>query len=519
MLLSTFLYLTSEVRACKLIDRTALVLPLLHKGSHMTKECFIGIDLGSSSTKALVIGAEGQELLSTRRDLAPPLRKNDRVEQDAAELAQSVQAALEESAHFAASTGHTVLGVGLSCQRSSCLIWNESTGAPLSPVLSWRDTRGAEFINRIAEQGPRIFEATGLPLTPYYSASKFRWLKENIRAAEEKTTVFGTLSSFLTQRLTGSPHAVIDHANAARTQLMNARSLAWDQDLIALFELSGIRLPELTPTCSRFGTIHTRSGAFPLLACIGDQQAALLGLGVVRKNDGGINYGTGGFLLVNTGAELVPVKGLMASLHYSSDHERSYLLEGSVNAAGDALEWLRARLGLFEEYAEVDDLCWRAVGEAVVFIGLNGTGSPHWETGISSALHGLTADSCVADVVRGTIEGIAFFMKDIAEAMRSSGVEPASYVVSGGLSQLSYLVQFQADLLGKDLIVSAGQEVSALGAALLAGLEHGSWTPERIRALARGGEPVAGERNPGGEKRYRRWKELHRITRELDRMP
>jgi len=484
----------------------------------MAKECFIGIDQGSSSTKALVLSAEGQELFRTRRELAPPRRENERVEHDPLEMLTSVQEVLNEAAHNAKSAGHAVLGIGLSCQRSSCLIWNTSTGEPLSPVISWRDTRGRDFIGQIEKENPRIFEATGLPLTPYYSASKFRWLKENIPAAQENTTVFGTLSSFLAQRLTGADRAEIDHTNAARTQLMNIRSLAWDEELIRLFGLSGIRLPDIVPTCRAFGLVETDAGEFPLLACIGDQQAAMVGLGVLEKDDGGINYGTGGFLFVNTGAELISAKGLMASILYSSDHDRSYLLEGSVNAVGDALEWLRTRIGLFKEYTDVDDLCWKAATDVVVFTGLNGTGAPHWEASLSGAMQGLSADSSGADIVRGAIEGIAFFMTDIIEAMRSAGVDPRSFVVSGGLSQLSYLTQFQADMLGKDLFVSAEQEASALGDALLAGLGLGTWTIAGICGMVRRGEEVTGEKNPGAEKRYRRWKELHRMTRELDRM-
>jgi glycerol kinase len=207
----------------------------------------------------------------------------------------------------------------------------------------------------------------------------------------------------------------------------------------------------------------------------------------------------------------------MASIQYSTEQARHYMLEGSVNAVGEALEWLRARLGLFKEYTEVDDLCWKASTDVVVFIGLNGTGAPHWETGISSSIHGLTIESAAADIVRGTVEGIAFFMKDIAEIIRSAGIEPSSFALSGGLASISYLAQVQCDLLRKNAVMSSEQEVSALGAALLAGLQHGTWTSADIKKLTSQGETVNGEANPGAERRYRRWKELHRMKKELDR--
>lgn len=484
----------------------------------MSQGCFIGIDQGSSSTKALVVGTGGQVVFNTRKNLPPPVREGMRIEHDPLEILKSVEEVLHETVLSLSASGWKILGIGLACQRSSCLLWNVSTGEPLSPVISWRDTRGIDLVNSLSENAPLIFETTGLPFTPYYSASKFRWLKDNAPAAGQDGTVFGTLSSFLVQRLTGSPHAVIDHTHAARTQLMNIRTLQWDKDLMQLFGLPGIRLPEITPTAHAFGAVRLSGGAAPLLACVGDQQAAMIGLGVMERGDGGINYGTGGFLLVNTGADLKPARGLMASIQYSTDAKRFYVLEGSVNAVGDALEWLRTRLGLFREYTEVDDLCWKASTDVIAFIGLNGTGAPHWEMDISSSVHGLTMESTSADLVRATIEGVAFFIRDIAGRITDAGAELSSLALSGKLAELSYLVQVQCDLLMKDAVIPKTQEASAFGAALLAGMQHGSWTPEDIKRLTLDGETVNGEQNPGAQRRYKRWKELHRLTKELDRM-
>ena len=482
----------------------------------MADGCFIGIDQGSSATKAVVVDRAGQMIFQVRKDLSPPFREGPRIEQDPREVLDSVRNALNEAALAVGPSGIPILGIGLSCQRSSCLVWNETTGQPLSPVISWRDTRGLDLVDWLAGQAAMIFKTSGLPLTPYYSASKLRWLRDNVTESRQADALFGTLSSFLAQGLTGNSEAGIDHTNAARTQLMNVGTLAWDEELLKAFGLSGIRLPEIRPTAHAFGTVQTAAGPVPLLACIGDQQAALLGLGVLEKGDGGINYGTGGFLMVNTGTELVPAQGLMASVHYSTEREMHYLLEGSVNAVGEALEWLRVRLGLFKEYSEVDDLCWKAATDAIAFVGINGTGAPHWERNLSSAFHGLTAESASADIVRAVVEGLAFFMRDIAEEIRKTGIAPAHFVLAGGLSSLSYLSQIQADILGKDVVVGATQEASALGAAFLAGMEQGAWTPADIKRMTGRGEVVPGEANPGLARRYRRWKELHRLTRELD---
>ena len=484
----------------------------------MPQHCFIGIDQGSSSTKALAVSKEGQVLFQTRRALPLPFRVGDRVEYDPSGIEQSVHDALNEVVQTVRASGFTPEAIGLSCQRSSCLAWNEGTGEALSPVISWRDMRGSAFVQQVSKDRDRIFEVTGLPVTPYYSASKFRWLRENMPALVKDTTVFGTLSSFLAQRLVNKERAVIDHTHAARTQLMNIRKLDWDPDLLAEFGLTGIRLPDIVPVVHDFGEVILPAGAVPLRASLGDQQAAMVGLGVLEQCDGGINYGTGGFLMVNTGTTLVTAKGLMASVHYSTEEEKYYLLEGSVNAAGEALEWVRSNLHLFNDYAEVDDLCWQAASDVVAFIGLNGTGAPHWENRISSSIHGMTPASTSADIVRATVEGIAFFLKEIAEEIAAAGLKARDISVSGGLAPLTYLVQVQSDILQKDLRVSAQQEVSALGAALLAGLAQGVWSPADIKNMVSSGEVVNPRPNPGASRRYRRWKELHRLTGILDRV-
>lgn len=484
----------------------------------MSQRCFIGLDQGSSASKAVVLSTEGQLLFRTRKDLPPPLREGLRIEQDPKEILISVREVLDECLRAVKSKDISVLGVGLSCQRSSCLVWNGSTGEPLSPVLSWRDTRGNDLVRQLTDRGPFIFKTSGLPLTPYYSASKIRWMHDNLAAGKQTDTVHGTLSSFLIQQLTGNNQYLIDHTNAARTQLMNIHTLSWDRDLLETFGLAGIRLPDIRPTAHVYGNISTKAGTVPLRASLGDQQSAMLGLGVLAKDDGGINYGTGGFLMMNTGTDLVTADGLMASVYYSSDREQYYLLEGSVNAVGDALEWARKGLGLFVDYGQLDDLCWKATTDVVAFVGLNGTGAPHWETEMSSSMHGLKPESTHADMVRAVVEGIAFFMKDIAESMKAAGVEPASLTLSGGLSSITYLAQIQADILGKDIRISSVQDASAVGAALLAGMQYGAWSSDDVRIMAAHSEIIHGEANSGLERRYRRWKDLHRMTKELDRI-
>jgi glycerol kinase len=484
----------------------------------MERECFIGIDQGSSSTKVVVVARDGSALFSAKHDLPPPFREGQRVEQDPEAVLGSVRDALYEAVRWARDNIFTVQAAGLSCQRSSCLVWDEASGEPLSPVLSWRDTRASSLVESLAPQRENIFTITGLPLTPYYSASKVNWLFENVSLQRAQSPVFGTLSSYLCRRLTGTPGSSIDHSNAARTQLMDIRTLSWDHGMLALFGIEKITLPRIVPTATDYGVIDLPDGRIPLLASIGDQQAALLGLGIKSTGEMAINYGTGGFLMMSTGSDLRSVPGLLSSIHYSTAQERHYLLEGTVNAAGDALEWLRTRFGIFESYDEVDDLCWQASTDVIAFLGLNGTGSPHWERHISSAFHGLTAGSERADLVRAVVEGIVFFLQDIVDIAATAGVRPSVAIASGGLSSLSYLVQAQADLLGENIVVSPSPEASARGAAFLAGIQRGTWNVQDIDRMGRSGETVSPRSNPGLERRRLRWMELHRAVRLIDSM-
>ena len=203
----------------------------------MLTGCFIGIDQGSSATKAVAISTDGQVLFQVRKILPPPFRGGNRIEHDAEEILRSISDALNESIQTVQGSGVRVLGIGLSCQRSSCLAWNGSTGAPLTPVISWRDARGSDLIENLRDQGPDILQRSGLPLTPYYSASKLRWIRDTMAEARQPEAVYGTLSSLLVRHLTGNNTDVIDHTHAARTQLMNIGTLAWDEELIRTLRL------------------------------------------------------------------------------------------------------------------------------------------------------------------------------------------------------------------------------------------------------------------------------------------
>jgi glycerol kinase len=480
------------------------------------RRCFIGIDQGSSATKVVAVSEAGRLVYETRCELSLPKQDGMRVEQDPEEIFAGVREALDETVRALCGFGMSILGIGLSCQRSSCLVWKEGSGEPLSPVISWRDTRGMDYLLRLDTRREIISNATGLPVTPHYSASKLRWLSDHIVGGKQPDVFYGPLASFLVQRLTNRRDALVDHTNAARTQLMNIHTLDWDPELLDLFGLGEIRLPAIRPTAFEYGMVQTPAGELPLLAVVGDQQAAMIGLGILHKQDGAINYGTGGFFMVNTGTRLVPVQKLMASVLYSSERETNYLVEGSVNAVGDALAWARNQLALFKDYGDVDALCRKAGTDVVAFIALNGVGAPHWEAGVASAFHGFVQESTTADMVRAVVEGIAFFVKDITRAMAASGITPGPILLSGGLSSLAYLTQIQADILDEKIQVSPAKEASALGAAYLAGMYHGTWETNSVKGFISQGTVVIPKTNRELLRRYALWKRLHQMVRELD---
>jgi glycerol kinase len=391
--------------------------------------------------------------------------------------------------------GADVAAIGITNQRETTGLWDRRSGRPLHHAIVWQDRRTTDECARLKAAGhePRIREKTGLVLDPYFSATKIRWLLDNVKGAREKAdqgqVAFGTIDSFLVWRLTGGEVHVTDVSNASRTLLMDLRTRQWERELLDLFGVPRSVLPEIRPSSAVYGTtrgVKVLPDGIPVAGIAGDQQAALFGQACFSPGEAKCTYGTGAFLLQNTGPEPVfSSRGLLTTVAWSVGGEVSYALEGSSFIAGAAVQWLRDGLGIIKKAADVEALAKQVKDSGgVVFVpALAGLGAPHWRPEARGLVRGIDRGTTAAHLARATLEGIAFLIHDLAEAMRAEAHRPIPvFKVDGGASQNDLLMQTQADLLGVPVERPRLIETTAFGAAFLAGLAAGVWKDrEEIR--------------------------------------
>jgi len=438
----------------------------------------LGLDQGSTNSKAVLVDRKGRIVRLASAPLKSIRPRPGWVEHDPKAILNSQ---LQAAKQLLRSIGgkNSITALGIANQRSTIILWDKKTGRPLTPAISWQDLRAAEKTQQWSDHRELIRSKTGLMLTPYYAAPKLRWLldrSKGLRAKAEKGSVLcGTVNTFLIWHLTkGEVHAT-DHTNAARMLLMNLHSLSWDDELLSLFGIPPAILPRILPTSADYGTARLGGAEIPIRASIGDQQAGLLGLGAVHAGEAVVNYGTGGFLLVNTGSQAVPLPGLLTSLAWTTPGETAYVSEGTVNAVGTAFDWLQ-RMGWLKSPDEIDRVIKSSNERVYLVPALAGLGAPHWLSLARTALLGLGPTTTKADLVRAAVEGVALLVKDIAEEFRKCrSIRIKAVTASGGGSRITALVQTQSDLLGIPIRRSETTEATALGAAHLAGVAAGWW--------------------------------------------
>lgn len=475
---------------------------------------WVGIDQGSTATKACLLDARGRVRRLVSRRVPTRMPAPGWVEHDPEELLRSVHWALSGVLRDVPSSA--VGGVGLTCQRSTCLFWDAETGKPLTPALSWQDRRGEGICKALSRQSLFIIRKTGLRLSPHYAASKIRWLLDGTpglrRLAESGRARFGTLDSFLLFRLTGGASWSTDPTHAARTLLMDLKRLDWDPDLLDLFGIAYRCLPPIRPSVFPAGEIRLRGARIRITATVGDQQAALLGLGCSRRGDLAINYGTGAFAALNIGRRPVRVPGLLTSVAWSSEKAVRFLLEGPVNAAGSAVEWMEGLVGPAgrkeESLNELDAL-------PIVIPALAGIGAPHWRGDVNTAILDLRRDTKPAQLRAATMAGIACRIREIVERMGRYRRRADPIVVAGGLLQRPELVRFQASLIPGVLLQAQHPDATVRGAALLAGQAPGAWDLDGRNFPASPSRRVSpGKRSRAAEAYYRRF--VSHLRRLLD---
>lgn len=454
-------------------------------------EVIIALDQGSGSSRALAFDSAGRVAARAQFPVRSFRPRSDWVEHDPEEMVRTQELALDAVlSRLPASCG--VLGLGLSCQRSTIVLWDARDGKALCPALSWQDGRAADVLPPLLEHRKDIHRRTGLYLTPYYSAPKIRWLLEHDskvrKAARSGGLRVGPVATYLLWRWTRGAVFAADPTLAQRMLLLDIDAVRWDPLLLEWFLIPREALPALRASTGDWGRVRRGGRDLPVLSVLGDQQAAALGLGCDRDGSAVLNYGTGAFFLLNTGTERNRVKGLLTSVAWQpAGRSCRYFQEGTVHAAGSSLHWLRDNLEVLRDLGKVDALCRRSGQRLLALPAIGGLGAPRWDYDTSAAFAGLNSQTRSEDLVRAVVEAIAYLLADIVSAVREAGVSMKVPVrVSGGLSRIDHLLQFQADLLQLPLVRTAEQEATAAGAAFLAAQGAGlAWS--RASGSARSG--------------------------------
>ncbi len=442
-------------------------------------ELILAIDQGTTGTTCLVFDGEGRIAGRAYSEFEQHFPRPGWVEHDASEIWEVTRRVATAAIADAGIEGGELDGIGIANQRETVVAWDPATGEPIHRALVWQDRRTAERCEELRAAGREalVRERTGLTIDPYFSATKIEWLLRNAEGAER--AVFGTIDSWLLFKLTGR-HAT-DYSNASRTMLFDIRRLAWDPELCELLGVDPARLPEPLPSSHVYGTTSEFGGEVPVAGIAGDQQAALFGQACHRPGMAKNTYGTGSFVLLNTGPEAPrPPKGLLATVAWGLEEEVAYALEASIFVTGAAVQWLRDGLGIVEEAGETEALAASLdSNDGVYFVpALTGLGSPHWDPYARGTIVGLTRGSGRAHLARAALEAIAYETVDAVRAQEAAAGERLQVLkADGGAVANSWLMQFQADVLGAPVVVPEIAETTALGAAYLAGIASGSLDP------------------------------------------
>ena len=448
-------------------------------------ELILAIDQGTTGTTVAVFDRSCNMLAKVNTEFRQIFPRPGWVEHDLEDIWNSVTISIQKALQSCRASGGDVRAIGITNQRETTGVWERDGGKPLHNAIVWQCRRTAPLCAELKKSHEPVFrKKTGLVLDPYFSGTKLRWLLDHIDGltsrAEQGEICFGTIDSFLVYRLTGRQVHVTDVSNASRTLLMNLETLAWDPELLQILGIPPALLPDIRPSCEEYGTTRGVEGlpdGIPICGMAGDQQAALFGQTCFQPGQVKCTYGTGAFVLMNTGSQPVnSSRGLLTTVGWKIGDEVVYALEGSVFIAGAAVQWLRDGLGLFANSAEIEKLAASVESsDGVVFVpALVGLGAPRWNPDARGIITGITRGTTAAHLARATLEGIAFQVRDVVEAMRRDLQSPVAFLrVDGGAAGNDLLLQFQADVLQVEIHRPKILETTALGAALLAGLAAG----------------------------------------------
>ncbi len=451
---------------------------------------FVGaIDQGTTSTRFLIFDRKGAIVGSAQKEHEQIYPKPGWVEHDATEIWRNTVSTMADALASAGLSASDLVSVGVTNQRETTLLWDSSTGEPLGNAIVWQDTRTDRFVTELSKEGgqDRLRGKTGLPLATYFSGLKLRWLLENSPGARARAAsgeaLFGTINSWLVWNMTGGPRGglhITDVTNASRTQMMNIETLDWDLELLSLFDVPRACLPKIQPSSQIYGEATAALPGVPIGGILGDQHAALFGQACLKPGEAKNTYGTGCFMLMNTGERMFPSTcGLLTTLGYQLEGQKPvYALEGSIAITGALVQWLRDNLGFIQQSSEIGTLA-RSVDDngGVYFVpAFSGLYAPHWKAHARGVICGLTRFVNKGHIARAALEATAFQTREVLDAMvKDSGVAITELRVDGGMVVNDTLMQFQADVLGVPVVRPQVIETTALGAAYAAGLAAGYW--------------------------------------------
>lgn len=461
----------------------------------------MALDQGTSSSRCIIYDRAGRQISSAQKEFTQIFPKEGWVEHDPEEIWSSQVSVCYEALIKAAATWHNIEAIGITNQRETTIVWDRNTGEPVYNAIVWQCRRTADYCRSLEEAGlaDKIKENTGLLIDPYFSATKIRWILENVEGARERAErgelLFGTVETWLIWKMTkGRVHAT-DYSNASRTMMFNIHDLKWDEELLSIYGIPASMLPEIKPSSGFFGETESDlfAGSIPVAGAAGDQQAALFGQMCFDEGMAKSTYGTGCFLLMNTGEKPVTSKnGLLTTVAWGLDGKVSYALEGSVFVCGAVIQWLRDELGIISSAAESEGLAKAVSDNGGVYLvpAFAGLGAPYWDPGARGILTGLTRGSSRNHIVRAALESMAYQCYDLLKAMESDlGRSLTGLRVDGGACANGFLMQFQADILNTSVYRPEIIETTSLGAAYLAGLATGYWkNTEDLKANIRPAE-------------------------------
>lgn len=461
----------------------------------MTTQYVLALDQGTTSSRAIIFDRNGRIVSLAQQEIRQQYPQPGWVEHDANEIWLSVLAVISSALSDGDIAPEQIAAIGITNQRETAVIWNRHTGRPIHNAVVWQSRQTQDICERLKREGHEdmIRRKTGLVIDPYFSGTKIKWLLDHVDGAREQAEqgelLFGTIDTWLVWKLTGGKTHVTDYSNASRTMIYNIHELEWDEELLQLLDIPRSILPEVRSSSEVYGTTiehHFFGKQIPIAGMAGDQQAALFGQACFERGMAKNTYGTGCFMLMNTGSEAVASEhGLLTTIAWGLDGQVEYALEGSVFVAGSAVQWLRDELRMLHSATESEEYATRLASSEGVYVvpAFVGLGTPYWDSEVRGAVFGMTRGTSKEHFVRATLESIAYQSRDVLDAMEADASLKLSCLrVDGGAVRNQFLMQFQSDLLGTIVERPIVNETTALGAAYLAGLAVSYWESKQTIA-------------------------------------